>query len=373
MNWIRNECHEAKEAGKELWSWARHKDWKATAKGSFRRKYWLRWILIIILVVLVGLVSFYRDKIVNLFEPHKSAIVNAPASWLAPVGILSFGHEVVLLIVGLIWGLWIGFAIAAAGTFFGEMACYYTFKYLLTAKAQKIEHESVMYACLARLMREGGIWIVTLVRFSILPGHIVTAIQSTVGMRTWVYGLAIILSMPKQIVVVYLGVMFGTTKDTASADQIAKERRVSLSVFFGTTFATIIAAYVVYMRARKLYPEVLIEYNTRKGLEVRGDAAGTLPLGSVDDLEAQNQRENIPMYQRPGDGPPTYDDPFDSTYPEYEQQQQPGHEEGGGRDGQQQQQRYGGSGGSPTFSPLPMEEGFEIPYVRDERDREGRK
>ena len=30
-----------------------------------------------------------------------------------------------------------GFGIAAAGTFLGEMACYYTFKYLLTAKARK--------------------------------------------------------------------------------------------------------------------------------------------------------------------------------------------------------------------------------------------
>lgn len=48
----------------------------------------MRWLACIIVVVLVGLVAFYRDKIVKLFEPHKEQIVDAPVSWLAPIGIL---------------------------------------------------------------------------------------------------------------------------------------------------------------------------------------------------------------------------------------------------------------------------------------------
>lgn len=48
----------------------------------------VRWLACIIVVVLVGLVAFYRDKIVKLFEPHKEQIVDAPVSWLAPIGIL---------------------------------------------------------------------------------------------------------------------------------------------------------------------------------------------------------------------------------------------------------------------------------------------
>jgi uncharacterized membrane protein YdjX (TVP38/TMEM64 family) len=61
-------------------------------------------------------------------EPHKDQITGLTVSWIYPVlilVILSFpplgGHEIVLLVVGLIWGLWIGFAIAAAGTLIGEV------------------------------------------------------------------------------------------------------------------------------------------------------------------------------------------------------------------------------------------------------------
>jgi ABC-type spermidine/putrescine transport system permease subunit II len=32
-----------------------------------------------------------------------------------------FGHEIVAVLCGLVWGLWIGFGIVAAGTFFGEV------------------------------------------------------------------------------------------------------------------------------------------------------------------------------------------------------------------------------------------------------------
>lgn len=82
-----------------------------------------------------------------------------------------------------------------AGTFLGELACFFVFKYFLTARAQKwalsqlglvavliydsdrIEDERVFYACLARLMRDGGIGVVILMRYSAVPGHVVTAVQ----------------------------------------------------------------------------------------------------------------------------------------------------------------------------------------------------
>jgi hypothetical protein len=67
-------------------------------------------------------------------EPHKDQITGLTVSWIYPViilVILSFpplgGHEIVLLVVGLIWGLWIGFAIACAGTLIGEVRRYASF------------------------------------------------------------------------------------------------------------------------------------------------------------------------------------------------------------------------------------------------------
>jgi hypothetical protein len=32
-----------------------------------------------------------------------------------------FGHEIIAILCGVVWGLWIGFAIVAAGTFLGEL------------------------------------------------------------------------------------------------------------------------------------------------------------------------------------------------------------------------------------------------------------
>jgi uncharacterized membrane protein YdjX (TVP38/TMEM64 family) len=51
-----------------------------------------------------------------------------PFGWLIPVAVLFvisfpplFGHEIVAVLCGLVWGLGPGFAIVAAGTFIGEI------------------------------------------------------------------------------------------------------------------------------------------------------------------------------------------------------------------------------------------------------------
>jgi uncharacterized membrane protein YdjX (TVP38/TMEM64 family) len=55
-------------------------------------------------------------------------IVNTPGAWAVPVAALIvvsipplIGHEIIILVVGVLWGLWWGFAIAVAGTFIGEI------------------------------------------------------------------------------------------------------------------------------------------------------------------------------------------------------------------------------------------------------------
>ncbi|GAA5826545.1 hypothetical protein JCM11251_002419 [Rhodosporidiobolus azoricus] len=269
--WCYNEWRECKDAAREIWGFCKTHDWKATTKKSFKRKYWIWWILAVVLIVAVALIAWYRDDIVRKFEPHKDKIVNFPASWVIPIVvlvILSFpplgGHELVLLVVGLIWGVWVGFAIACAGTLIGEILCFYLFKYLLTSRAAKIEQESVFYACIARLMRDGGLWIIIVVRFSAIPGHVVTAIQSTVGMSIWIYSIAVIVSLPKQLAVTYMGDAIMQTDENAGKEESNQTTIISLVVLFVTTLATVLALYIVYMRARKLYPEVLADMRERE-------------------------------------------------------------------------------------------------------------
>ncbi|GJN91112.1 hypothetical protein Rhopal_004130-T1 [Rhodotorula paludigena] len=279
--WCRNEWAEAKEAGIEIWHFARTHDWKKSARKAFARKYWIWWIITIILTVCILLLSIYRDWIVEKFEPHKDAIADNKWSWVIPIVVLIIlsipplgGHEIVLLVVGLIWGMWIGFGLAAAGTFIGEILCFWLFKYFFTGYAVKIEQSSIFYACIARLMRNGGIWIIIIIRFSAVPGHVVTAVQSTVGMSIWIYSIAVLVSMPKQLVLVVLGHMFTVNADTSTPQEVRNQKIISWSVLVGTGIATMVSLYIVYMRARKLYPEVL--------RDMEEAAASKTPLSSGD-------------------------------------------------------------------------------------------
>lgn len=120
--------------------------------------------------------------------------LSLPAGWTIPIAVLVvisfpplFGHEIVAVLVGIIWvrpsprpsrpipslpltppspprktqhqGLWIGFGIVAAGTFLGEMANFFTFKYWFRAHAERLEEKDVAYACLAQAVRDGGFWV----------------------------------------------------------------------------------------------------------------------------------------------------------------------------------------------------------------------
>lgn len=67
------------------------------------------------------------------------------------------GHEIIIMVIGLIWGVWIGFALTCAGTYLGEALCFVGFKYFFQRKANEIETKSIWYACIARLMRHGGL------------------------------------------------------------------------------------------------------------------------------------------------------------------------------------------------------------------------
>ena len=80
----------------------------------------------------------------------------------------------------MVYGLWIGFGIVAAGTFFGERAfvwpwryqiwkkemltapavgTWFAFKYLFRRKAEKLERTNINYGALARLTRDGSFWV----------------------------------------------------------------------------------------------------------------------------------------------------------------------------------------------------------------------
>lgn len=282
-----------------------------------------------------------HKQIALAIQPYRTQIRAQRWSWIIPTIVLIiisfpplFGHELVILAVGLIWGLLLGFAIACLGTFVGELATYAAFKYLFRRKAAQLERKNVTYACLAQLMRDGGWKMLTLVRFSAIPGHITTAIQSTIGepcrfffparpgltpyrsfagVGIWVFAVACALSLPKQFALVYLGVLLGQTErpgqlpepdpgtdNHGAADQYtAKHRSISLIVFFVTGAASVVAAYIIWIRMRRLRPTVQADIDAKAIEEAGTESArdGSISLaergsgsprsvGSTDDDDA---------------------------------------------------------------------------------------
>lgn len=60
-------------------------------------------------------------------RPWSEKVRDVPGGFLIPILIMIiisfpplFGHEIVGVLCGIVYGLWVGFGIVAAGTFFGE-------------------------------------------------------------------------------------------------------------------------------------------------------------------------------------------------------------------------------------------------------------
>ncbi|KAK3290909.1 snare associated Golgi protein-domain-containing protein [Chaetomium fimeti] len=232
-------------------------------------KYLACWIITIIAIVLTILLTVYHDQVVEHLRPWSEKVRDLPAGWLIPIAILIvlsfpplFGHEIIALLCGVVYGLWIGFGVVAAGTFFGELGTWFAFTYLFRRKAEKLERTNLSYGALARLTRDGGFWIVLLIRFSAIPSHFSTAVFSTCGVNFWFFAIATLVTLPKQIFLVYLGVLLVEEQ----SDNLAK------NIVFAVAFvATIAMAVYIWWKMRKIKRVLLEEQAARRKAKVTGE------------------------------------------------------------------------------------------------------
>ncbi|KAI0750333.1 hypothetical protein C8Q80DRAFT_1270059 [Daedaleopsis nitida] len=218
------------------------------------------------------------------------ATISLPFGWTIPIGILFvisfpplFGHEIVAILCGLVWGLGIGFGIVAAGTFLGELGNFYAFKYCCAARGEKLERTKISYACLARVVREGGFKIALIARLSAIPGHFTTAVFSTCGMGVWTFSIAAVLSLPKQFLTVYLGVALEQSEDGggSTTDTIIKD--VVLGV---TTVITIGAMWYIYNEMNKVKVQVIYDRRKARQAKMGLAPAPAFPYGNPAVLES---------------------------------------------------------------------------------------
>lgn len=127
------------------------------------------------------------------------------------------------------------------------------------------------YATLVQLIREKSFYFVLVLRFSAIPGHITTAISASAGANLFSYCAAAILTLPKQLAVVYLG--------TAFIEKSRKSHYISLLTMFLTVLGTGVAAIYIYYQMR-LY---IIKRNWQdQALEAQQSATDMVQVGGED-------------------------------------------------------------------------------------------
>jgi hypothetical protein len=132
---------------------------------------------------------------------------------------------------------------------------WFAFKHLFRRKAQELERKNLNYGALARLTRDEGFWIVLIIRLSAVPSHFSTAVFSTCDVRFWHFFLSTFLSLPKQVVLVYLGVLLVQNNE----DNVIK------TVMFGIIFViTIILGVWIYIKMNKVKKVLLDEQEQRR-------------------------------------------------------------------------------------------------------------
>ncbi|KAF5350923.1 hypothetical protein D9758_010543 [Tetrapyrgos nigripes] len=289
-------------------------DWKSLLNWRFwlRREWLWYYVALVIIVTITALVTLYHEQIVHWLTPVTRWLHDLKFGWLVPIGILFvisfpplFGHEIVAILCGLVWGLWIGFAIVSAGSFLGEVGNFYAFKYLCKARGEKLEKSQISYACLAKVVRDGGFWVALIARYSAIPGHFTTAVFSTCGMGIIVFSLAAILSMPKQLITVYLGVILEQSSDDPNATQPedpAEEKRsqwISRVVLSLTVLVTAVAMWYILRKMNQVKPQVIYERRKARQTKLaRAQLYGNSDLnGSGSDVftEANNSLTDIPL------------------------------------------------------------------------------
>ncbi|WFD33259.1 hypothetical protein MCUN1_000072 [Malassezia cuniculi] len=228
--------------------------WRDFCKWRYLH-YYLIGIAIIVLIVLM---TVFHEQIIDWLEPTSQKVRTVWWGWVIPVAVLFvlsfpplFGAEIIAVLCGIVYGVWIGFGIVALGTLLGEIGNYYLFKYTLQKLARKTERKSMTYAALASIIRNGGFRILLALRLSAMPGHIITAVCATVGVGFWLFVITAVLSLPKYLGVVYFGVAIRSSDDKSSGSRV-----VQLVVIIAIAVITMVIALYIWRKMDKVKPAV---------------------------------------------------------------------------------------------------------------------
>ncbi|KAI0761575.1 hypothetical protein BD413DRAFT_485762 [Trametes elegans] len=246
-------------------------DWRRYLKPQQYANKKGAWTIAVIVAAITFTAVFlaYQNRIVEWMRPFANWMHDTKGGWMIPIAIMFvlsfpplFGHEIIAILCGDVWGVWIGFGIVSAGTVLGELGNFYAFKWCCASRGRQLEERRLSYALYAQVVREGGLVVPTVMRLTFIPGHLLTAIFSTCGMSVWSFFVAATLSLPKQLATVYLGV----------AQSTGSKSTLTGAIKAGVVLATVAMTYVAMRYINKKIDEVKagVVYARRKARCVEG-------------------------------------------------------------------------------------------------------
>lgn len=151
------------------------KDWRSWIKWG----YWYYYLLFIAVIAAVVVFVILHRRIIDWLTPVSIKINSVVWGWIIPVAILFiisfpplFGHEIIGVLCGIVYPFWIAFGIVALGTLLGEWGNFWAFGACLQKTAEKYERKSLNYACMAHIVREGGLFTVLVARLSAIVSSV---------------------------------------------------------------------------------------------------------------------------------------------------------------------------------------------------------
>ncbi|KAG8688691.1 Tlg2-vesicle protein [Ceratobasidium sp. 394] len=296
------------------------KAFEGMSRKMFRKESWkdrqflISMVVIAVVLAITIVISVFQDKIVRALVPAAEWVRKAPAGWLIPITILVilsipplFGAEIIHILCGLTYGLWIGFLITCVGMVIGEIITFYMFRTCLRSRAEKMERAdsgTPRFGALARVIREGGFLVALILRYSAFPTHIVTALFAVCGVSFLMFLLTLVLSLPRQLAGVYIGVL---AKEVAEGHPSKFDQQLSTVVLVITIVITVVAMTWIQFRLKAAALTIIRERRARENgsdnLEIQPFNPSTL----YDPAAANNNHLNADTYfgtRTPSPAPP---------------------------------------------------------------------
>lgn len=157
-----------------------------------KKKVWYTSLFIIIHAIGIAM-AIGSHKLSKNLEPLAQKMQAFPESWLILsllIIIVSipplFGHELLALIAGYVYGTSIGFLILTASSIIGESLVYFAFRYWFLSGLERFrkKHEK-NYGVFVAVVDDGGILMLWFIRMSVIPPHFSTPLFSSLRTITW--------------------------------------------------------------------------------------------------------------------------------------------------------------------------------------------